>query len=113
MKKLSVRAIDVAYNLLQDCKDGMSFKDLWEKVKTEMGYDDKMASKKISQFYTTLSLDGRFVNLDNNFWNLKTHCKYDDVAVTDEDLQDNEEVDEEVDEDYQEDEVADSEEEEY
>ncbi|MDO4378681.1 MAG: DNA-directed RNA polymerase subunit delta [Erysipelotrichia bacterium] len=110
---MSVRAIDVAYNLLLDCKEGMPFKDLWEKVKTEMGYDEKMASKKISQFYTNLSLDGRFVNLDNNFWNLKSHCKYDEVAVTEEDLQEIDDSDDENDDEYQEDEVVENEEDEY
>ncbi len=110
---MSVRAIDVAYNLLLDHKEGMSFKDLWANVKSEMGYDDKMASKKISQFYTNLSLDGRFVNLENNFWNLKTHCKYDDIAINEEELQESDDTDEDVDGDYQDDEVVESEEEEF
>ncbi len=110
---MSVRAIDVAYNLLLDHKEGMPFKELWAEVKNEMGYDDKMASKKISQFYTNLSLDGRFVNLESNFWNLKTYCKYDEVAVSEEELQDNDDTEENSDDEYQDDEVVESEEEEF
>ncbi len=110
---MSVRAIDVAYNLLLDHKEGMPFKELWAEVKSEMGYDDKMASKKISQFYTNLSLDGRFVNLESNFWNLKTYCKYDEVAVSEEELQDNDDTEENSDDEYQDDEVVESEEEEF
>ena len=81
MTRLNTTAVDVAYNLLLNCKEGMAFKDLWQKVVNEMGYDEKIASRKISQFYTNLSLDGRFINLENNYWNLKMHCKYDEVAI--------------------------------
>ena len=62
MTRLNTTAVDVAYNLLLNCKEGMAFKDLWQKVVNEMGYDEKIASRKISQFYTNLSLDGRFIN---------------------------------------------------
>ena len=104
MTRLNTTAVDVAYNLLLNCKEGMAFKDLWQKVVNEMGYDEKIASRKISQFYTNLSLDGRFINLENNYWNLKMHCKYDEVAIKEDELQDGDESDEEIDDDYTEEE---------
>jgi DNA-directed RNA polymerase subunit delta len=104
---MSIRAIDVAYNCLLNQKEGMTFKELWAVVKEQLGYDDVVAGKKVSQFYTNLSLDGRFASLENNVWNLKVHCKYNDVAVKDEDF---EEPEEEEDEDSLEDEEDDEEE---
>ena len=85
---MSLRATDIAFEFLKNNKDAIPFKDLWEGVKTELGYDEVMAKRKKSQFYTDLSLDGRFVSLENNTWNLKTHCKYDDVAVKEEEYED-------------------------
>lgn len=101
---MNTTAVDVAYNILLEQKEGMPFKDLWQKVVAIMGYDEKMASRKMSQFYTNLSLDGRFINLENNYWNLKIHCKYDEVAVKEEELQEPDDMDDEIDEDYSEEE---------
>lgn len=92
---MSLRAIDVAYNILLEERNGLTFKSLWAKVKETLGYDEKMALRKQSQFYTDLSLDGRFVSLAENVWNLKIHCKYDDVAVKEEEYEDSEDVDDE------------------
>jgi len=93
-KLIGVRAVDVAYDLLKEIKEGMPFKELWSQVKTKLNYSEAMASKKVSQFYTDLSLDGRFVALENNVWNLKIHCKYDEVAVREEELVDADDDDE-------------------
>lgn len=107
---MSLRAIDVAYNTLLEEKNGLSFKVLWSTVRNELGYDDKMALKKQSQFYTDLSLDGRFIGLEGNIWNLKIHCKYDDVAVKEEEYEDVEDPEEEE-EDLEESEYVESSEE--
>ena len=47
MTRLNTTAVDVAYNLLLNCKEGMAFKDLWPKVFNEMYYDKKIKSRKI------------------------------------------------------------------
>ena len=109
---MSIRAIDVAYNCLLNQKDGMTFKDLWAVVRDQLGYSETIANKKVSQFYTNLSLDGRFASLENNIWNLKSHCKYNDVAVREEDFEESEEdeEDEEIEEEEEETEAAEDEE---
>ncbi|MBQ1757687.1 MAG: DNA-directed RNA polymerase subunit delta, partial [Erysipelotrichaceae bacterium] len=63
---MSVKTIDVAYDYLKTQNHSISFRDLWKKVVDEMGYDEAQAKKKISQFYTDLSLDSRFTPLQNN-----------------------------------------------
>ncbi len=95
---MSLRAIDVAYDTLLEEKAGLSFKALWAHVREVLGYDDKMALRKQSQFYTDLSLDGRFIGLEGNVWNLKIHCKYDDVAVKEEEYEDIDDQDDEEEE---------------
>lgn len=100
---MSVRAIDVAFEHLTDHKEGLPFKELWAAVREQLGYDDKLAARKMSQFYTDLSLDGRFVDLENNTWNLKVNCRYDEVAVKEEEYIDSEESEEEQEIDFEED----------
>lgn len=78
---MSIKTIDVAYDHLKALNHSASFKELWQKVVNEMGYDDTQAKKKISQFYTDLSLDSRFTPLDNNVWDLKSHQKLSEVLV--------------------------------
>ncbi len=97
---MSVRAIDVAYNYLESTKTEISFQDLWNIVKKELNYSDALASKKISQFYTTLSLDGRFVNLENKNWALKSYCKYDDIAIVTENYDEDDDEDEENEDEF-------------
>lgn len=99
---MSVRTLDVAYDYLKSHKGSVSFRDLWKVVKEQMGYDDNKAQHKISQFYTDLSLDGRFTSLENNEWDLKSKHRFDEVVIDTESLMDDDsdevEVDEEADE---------------
>ncbi|MGI6607770.1 MAG: DNA-directed RNA polymerase subunit delta [Erysipelotrichaceae bacterium] len=101
---MSLKAIDMAYNLLLNAKEGMSFKELWTSISNELNFDEKIASRKKSQFYTNLTLDGRFVMLENNVWNLKSRCKYQQVEVKEEEYEENENYDENEEEDDEEDE---------
>lgn len=76
---MSVKTIDVAYDYLKVLNHSISFKELWQVVVDQMGYDENKAKKKISQFYTDLSLDSRFTPLENNVWDLKSNHKLSEV----------------------------------
>ena len=78
---MSIRTIDVAYDYLKTQNHSVSFKQLWEVVRNEMGFDDNQARRKISQFYTDLTLDNRFTALDNNEWDLKKNHKFDETFI--------------------------------
>ncbi len=100
---MSVRTIDVAYDYLKAQKHSVSFRDLWQIVRTELGFNDVQAQKKISQFYTDLTLDGRFTSLENNVWDLKSNHKFDEVYIdtttlVDEDPEEEEEIEQDSDE---------------
>ena len=76
---MSVKTIDVAYDYLKTMNHSISFKELWKVVVDQLGYDEAQARKKISQFYTDLSLDARFTSLENNVWDLKSNHKLSEV----------------------------------
>lgn len=91
---MSVRTIDVAYDHLKSQKHSVSFRELWQVVREELGFDDKQSQKKIAQFYTDLSLDGRFIALENNEWDLKSNHKFAEVFIDTADLVDDDSDDE-------------------
>ena len=96
--------IDIAYRIMCEKKAPVNFKDLWKEVTFELGLDAAKAAKKISLFYSDLSLDGRFVALKDNHWELKKRMKFEDVyidtssiVIDDSDLEDEFEEDKEID----------------
>ena len=107
---MSLKAIDIAYNKLLNAKEGMSFKELWISVNDELGYDGKIASRKKSQFYTDLTLDGRFIMLENNVWNLKSRYKYQQVEVKEDEYEEIEDYDDEDEDEFDDEEDEDEEE---
>ena len=94
--------VDIAYELMTKKKKGVAFNKLWEEVSQIMGYNSSVAEKKIAQFYTTIMLDKRFVNLGNNLWDLTSRHTYDEthfdtssIEIEDLEIDDEEELIEE------------------
>ena len=59
--------IEVAYQVLTNNNGSMPFVDLWKDVSQEMGFNQTQFEDNIAQFYTDLSLDGRFLNMSQNY----------------------------------------------
>lgn len=97
--------VDVAYSILRDRKDEISFQDLYNEVCLKHELNEAQKTEYVSTFFTNLSLDGRFVTLKNNFWDLRERHIYDKVHVDlnaiyeDIDQDSRESIDDEVDED--------------
>ena len=91
---------DVAYSILKSSKKIMSFYDLWDKVvmKLQLSSEEE-ANDLISYFYTNLTVDGRFVNVGDNKWDLRERVPYDKVHIDMNEIyqEDEEEEDEEED----------------
>lgn len=91
---------DVAYDVMSKKKQSMAFNMLWQDVANTINSLDDEA---IAQFYTDLSLDGRFVSLEGNKWDLKERYKFEETYVSiselDTDDDDEEELDGELEED--------------
>lgn len=73
--------IDLAFDYISESKEGVSFSEIWDYVKKEANLDEDAVAKRISQFYTNLMLDGRFVNLGNNTWDLRNRHTFDKVHI--------------------------------
>jgi DNA-directed RNA polymerase, delta subunit len=73
--------IDVAYGVLKSKTTPISFNDMYKEVAQKLGFTPEMASKKVTFFYTDLSLDGRFVDLKDNTWDLRERQTYDKVHI--------------------------------
>lgn len=96
--------IEVAYQVLTNNNGSMPFVDLWKDVSQEMGFNQTQFEDNIAQFYTDLSLDGRFLNMSQNTWDLRSRHTYsesvmdtDSIAI-DEDDEDEELIEDELDE---------------
>ena len=100
---MSKSLIEIAFEFVSKSKNPVHFDEIWAYVKKESGMSDEEAAKKAGQFFTNVMLDGRFVTLGENEWDLrerhtfdKVHIDmrdvYSDVQTTDEDSEDDEEV---------------------
>ena len=77
---------DIAYRLMSKKKKERNFYDLWEEVKAELAKvvdPEELVNidEDISFFYTNLTLDGRFVNVGDNKWNLRERVTFDRVHI--------------------------------
>ena len=91
--------LDYGFDVLSASKEPIKFIDLFKKSLELSGLELSEAELKVrmSKFYTQLSLDGRFITLTDNFWDLRSRHVFEKVhldmidAYSDED----EEIDEE------------------
>ena len=77
---------DIAYRLMLKRKKERYFYDLWDDVKNELAKvvapeELENIDEDISFFYTNLTLDGRFVNVGENKWNLRERVTFDKIHV--------------------------------
>lgn len=77
---------DIAYRLMLKKKKERNFYDLWEEVKAELAKvlepeEIVNVDEDISFFYTNLTLDGRFVNVGENKWDLRERVTFDKVHI--------------------------------
>lgn len=73
--------LDYAFDCVKASKGPVNFKDLWAYVVKEAGLDEETAAKRVSSFYTNLMLDGRFVTLGENQWDLRSRHTFDKVHI--------------------------------
>ncbi len=73
--------LDVAYDILSSSNVEMEFKTIWAEVVKIQELDPISARKAIGQFYTNLTLDGRFVTLGENIWDLRDRHTFDKVHI--------------------------------
>lgn len=81
MQYMKRSMVDVAFEILSERIDPISFKELFFEVLTREGVTHEDGINLISKFYTDLTFDGRFVDLKNNEWDLRSRQTYDKVHI--------------------------------
>ena len=71
---------NVAYEVLKEVNEKVAFNALWEVVCQRLGIEGEDKNNLISNFYTQLTLDGRFMFLDENYWDLRVNHTYDEFS---------------------------------
>lgn len=92
---------DLTYAILKEEEKAMNTPTIFHKICDLLEYNDDDFSSKIGDYYTSLTLDKRFVLLDNNEWDIRDNhsIKLDlDEEDDDEPLEEIEEEEEETEE---------------
>jgi DNA-directed RNA polymerase subunit delta len=71
--------IELAYEILANKKQAISFKELLEEISQLLNLSEEQVSEKIAQFYTELNIDGRFISIGENRWGLKAWYRYEQI----------------------------------
>ena len=109
MTKEEIEALsytDLTCILLTENKKPMSTAEIFKKICEILGYSDAEYSEKLGDYYTSLTIDKRFVLLDDAKWDLrKNHAvelkvEDDEEEENEEEIENNEE-EEETDEDIE------------
>src|SRR5690625_3997942 len=75
--------IELANAILLDEKKAIDFKDIFKKIAEVKNLSEADQQAGISQFYTDLNVDGRFLTIGSNKWGLK---RWYPVSQIDEDV---------------------------
>ena len=73
--------IELAYEFVSSSENQVPFVKIWEYVKKEANLSEEDAQRKAGQFFTNLMLDGRFVTLGENEWDLRSRHTFDKVHI--------------------------------
>ena len=103
--------VEVGYELLVKKQGPQKFNKFWQEVSEVLGLDEYESNENISAFYTNLTLDERFVLLEDNTWDLRERQSFERVHIDMNDVYS--EIDEEEKELKEDEEVEDEEFEEY
>ena len=99
--------VEVGYELLLKKQSPQKFNKLWSEASEILGLDAIEVENYISDFYTNLTLDERFVLLEDNTWDLRERQSFDKVHIDMNDIYS--EIDEEEKELKEDEEVEDEE----
>ncbi len=94
---------DIAYALLTDSKKAMKIIDLFTKVAKLANLDESAIEENIGDFFEMLTLDKRFIMLDDGSWDLRDRHAQKIIMDEDEDDINIEEIDKDDEEDSDED----------
>ena len=73
--------LDVAFEIMQNREEAITFQELWKKVYEIQDYPLDQRNSRMAKFYTNLFMDGRFITLGDNTWDLRDRYSYSKVHI--------------------------------
>ncbi|TRM10798.1 DNA-directed RNA polymerase subunit delta [Lentibacillus cibarius] len=71
-EELEVKSmLELAHEILLDERRALDFNELYDKTADLKGFTEEKKHEFIAQFYTDLTVDGRFLNASAGIWGLK------------------------------------------
>ncbi|WP_456277417.1 DNA-directed RNA polymerase subunit delta [Bacillus sp. AK128] len=77
IKQLSM--IELAFEIMVAKKQAIGFPELVTEIAKLLELSDEDVRKRMSQFYTDLNIDGRFIAVGENRWGLRSWYPYDQI----------------------------------
>ncbi len=71
--------IEVVHSVLGDKRKATTFNELVREIAQVLGLSQEQVNAKLAQFYTDLNIDGRFINLGENRWGLRSWYPYEQI----------------------------------
>lgn len=93
---------DLTYALLKENGKSMNTPSIFREICNLLGYSDSEYSAKIGDYYTSLTIDKRFILLDNNEWDICDNHSIDIVLDDDTEEETDDESEEESEEEIEE-----------
>ncbi|MET3684166.1 DNA-directed RNA polymerase subunit delta [Alkalibacillus flavidus] len=75
-----ISMIDLAYEIMVGENQAKNFQDIYQLVAEAKGFSQEEKEQFISQFYTDLNVDGRFLSVGSNLWGLKHWYPFDQTV---------------------------------
>lgn len=88
---------DLTYMILKENNKTMTTPMIFKEICTLLDYSDDEYASKIGDYYTSLTLDKRFILLPNNEWDIRDHHSV-ELVVDDEESDDVDSLEEETEE---------------
>ncbi len=71
--------IELAFVILESKKQATSFQEIVKEMTGSLGYSKEELTSRLSQFYTDLNIDGRFICMGENTWGLRAWYPYEQI----------------------------------
>ncbi|MCD8510065.1 MAG: DNA-directed RNA polymerase subunit delta [Bacillus sp. (in: Bacteria)] len=69
--------LEIAYEILEEAKSPGDYHSLLKDVAEMKGLSEQQVKDRIAHLYTEMSMDGRFVNIGENRWGLRSWYEFD------------------------------------
>jgi DNA-directed RNA polymerase subunit delta len=71
--------IEVVHSVLGNKRQATTFNELVQEIAQVLVLSQGQVNTKLAQFYTDLNIDGRFINLGENRWGLRSWYPYEQI----------------------------------